>query len=185
MVWVQCQTMKLIILDRDGVINRESPAFVKSPDEWKPLPGSMEAIARLHHNAYTIVVATNQSGVGRGLFDYAALAAINQKMHDAVIAEGGEIAAVFFCPHTPDEGCVCRKPKSGLFEQIKTRFEVDLEDVVAIGDSMRDIEAALTAGATPVLVRTGNGRKTEKMLNGASSIAIYDDLSLAVDALLE
>ena len=177
--------MKLIILDRDGVINRDSTAFIKTPDEWKPLPGSLEAISRLHHNGYTIVVASNQSGVGRGLFDYAALSEINRKMHLAAQAEGGEITAIFFCPHTEDDACTCRKPKSGLFEQIRTRFDVELDDVPAIGDSMRDLEAATTAGAIPILVRTGNGKKTEKLLGEGTGIEVFDDLASTVQALLD
>lgn len=177
--------MKLIILDRDGVINRDSAAFVKTPDEWKPLPGSLEAIARLHQSGYSVVVASNQSGVGRGLFDYSALATINRKMHDAALAAGGEITAVFFCPHTEEDDCACRKPKPGLFDEIRSRFEIDLTGVPAIGDSMRDIEAATTAGAVPMLVRTGNGKKTEKLLAGASHVPVYDDLSSAVQALLD
>ncbi len=176
--------MKLVILDRDGVINRDSRAYIKSQAEWKPLPGSLEAIARLHQAGYIVVVATNQSGVGRGLFDHNALAATMHKMHDAVQAEGGEIAAVFYCPHTPEDECTCRKPKSGLFEQIRRRFNVDLEGIPAIGDSMRDIEAARTAGALPILVRTGNGAKTERRLPSDSDVAVYDDLLEAVHAIV-
>lgn len=176
--------MKLVILDRDGVINRESRAFIKSTEEWKPLPGSLEAISRLHQAGFTVVVATNQSGIGRGLFDHAMLAAINHKMQEAVRSEGGEIAAVFYCPHTPDDGCTCRKPKSGLFEQIRSRFDVDLTDVPAIGDSLRDLDAAITAGALPMLVRTGNGNKTEKMLDAENEVTVFDDLSAAADSML-
>lgn len=176
--------MKLVILDRDGVINRDSRAYIKSRAEWKPIPGSLEAIARLHQAGFVVVVATNQSGVGRGLFDHEALAAIMRKMHDAIQAEGGEIAAVFFCPHTPEDECTCRKPKSGLFEQIRRRFHVDLDGVPAVGDSMRDIEAATTAGAKPILVRTGNGSKTEKKLPADSDIAVYDNLLEAANAIV-
>ncbi len=176
--------MKLVILDRDGVINRDSKAYIKSRAEWKALPGSLEAIARLHQAGYVVVVATNQSGVGRGLFDHMALAAIMRKMHDEVQAAGGEIAAVFYCPHKPDDECTCRKPKSGLFEQIRRRFHVDLAGVPAIGDSLRDIEAATTAGATPMLVRTGNGTKTESKLPPDSSIAVFDNLLDAVNAIV-
>jgi len=176
--------LKLVLLDRDGVINRDSRAFIKTPDEWKALPGSLEAIARLHQAGWTVIVVTNQSGVGRGLIDYAQLAEIHRKMHNEVVAEGGEVAAVFFCPHAPDDGCTCRKPKSGLFEQIRNRFDVALENVTAIGDSMRDLVAAETAGCKPVLVRTGNGRKTEKLLPEDSTIDVFDDLSQAVDTLI-
>ncbi len=177
--------MKLVILDRDGVINRDSKAYIKTPGEWKPLPGSLEAIARLHQAGFVVVVATNQSGVGRGLFDHKTLAAIMRKMHDAVHAEGGEIAAVFFCPHAPEDECTCRKPKSGLFEQIRHRFKTDLDGVPAIGDSMRDIEAATTAGAQPILVRTGNGSKTENKLDPDSGIDVYDTLLDAVNELVK
>ena len=178
--------MKLVILDRDGVINRDSKAYIKSRSEWKALPGSLEAIARLHQAGFIVVVATNQSGLGRGLFDHRALAGIMRKMHDAVQAEGGEIAAVFFCPHTPDDYCTCRKPKSGLFEQIRQRFKVDnLDGVPAIGDSMRDLEAANTAGATPILVRTGNGTKTESELDENTDIAVFDTLLDAANELIQ
>ncbi|MFK8031738.1 MAG: D-glycero-beta-D-manno-heptose 1,7-bisphosphate 7-phosphatase [Gammaproteobacteria bacterium] len=175
--------MKLVILDRDGVINRDSRAYIKSPAEWKALPGSLEAIARLHQAGFIVVVATNQSGVSRGLFDHQTLAATMRKMHDAVQAEGGDIAAVFYCPHSPDDECTCRKPKSGLFEQIKRRFETELEDVPAIGDSLRDLEAASIAGARPILVRTGNGAKTESKLPPGSDVEVFDTLLDAANAL--
>lgn len=168
--------MNLVILDRDGVINRDSKAYIKSPSEWKALPGSLEAIARLNQAGFVVVVATNQSGVGRGLFDHQTLAATMRKMHDEVEAEGGSIAAVFFCPHAPEDECTCRKPKSGLFEQIRSRFDIDLAGVPAVGDSLRDIEAATTAGARPILVRTGNGEKTETLLSQEANIEVFDSL---------
>jgi D-glycero-D-manno-heptose 1,7-bisphosphate phosphatase len=147
--------MKLVILDRDGTINHESDAFVKSPEEWVPLPGALEAIAKLNHAGWHVAVATNQSGLGRGLFDVASLNAIHAKMHKAVAALGGRIDAVFYCPHGPDEGCQCRKPNPGLFEQIGDRFGVDLHTVPVVGDTPRDLMAGVAVGCLPHLVLTG------------------------------
>ena len=152
--------MKLIILDRDGVINHDSDAYIRSPQEWRPLPGSLEAIARLCRCGYRIVVATNQSGVARGLFDLAALGAIHAKMQQAVASTGGRIDAIFFCPHGPEAGCGCRKPKPGLFIEILERFKVAPVEVHAIGDQLRDLQAAHAAACRPVLVLTGKGRAT-------------------------
>lgn len=153
--------MKLVILDRDGVINVDSDQFIKSPEEWKPIPGSLEAIARFNHAGYRVIVATNQSGVGRGLFDMATLNNINRKMHEAVFHSGGRIDAVFFCPHAADSHCGCRKPKTGMFVDISQRFNMSLAGVPAIGDSLRDLQAAASVGALPVLVLTGKGEKTK------------------------
>lgn len=147
--------MKLIILDRDGTINEDSAEFVKSPSEWQPLPGALEAIARLNHAGWHVVVATNQSGLGRGLFDVASLNAMHAKMHAMLAAVGGKIDGIFYCPHAPDEQCRCRKPEPGLFEQIGDRYGVDLHGVPAVGDSARDLVAALAAGCEPHLVLTG------------------------------
>jgi len=152
--------VKLIVLDRDGVINHDSDAYIKSPDEWRALPGSLDAIARLSKAGYRIVVATNQSGVARKLFDIATLGRIHEKMHRAVAEAGGRIDAIFFCPHGPDEGCACRKPRPGLFDEILARFEAATTDVHAIGDQLRDLQAAHAAGCRPVLVLTGKGRAT-------------------------
>lgn len=152
---------KLIILDRDGVINEDSAQFIKSPAEWKPIPGSIEAIARLNQSSYRVVVATNQSGIGRGLFDMATLAAINDKMVEMVFRQGGRIDAVFFCPHTADDKCHCRKPATGMFEEIAARFKVGLNGVPTIGDSLRDLQAGVAVGCTPYLVLTGKGTKTQ------------------------
>ena len=132
--------MKLVILDRDGVINQDSAEYIKSPEEWKPLPGSLEAIARLNQGGYHVVVATNQSGVGRGLLDMATLNAIHEKMHKALAQAGGRIDAVFYCPHAEDANCNCRKPKPGLLEDIARRFNADLTDVPCIGDALRDLQ---------------------------------------------
>jgi D-glycero-D-manno-heptose 1,7-bisphosphate phosphatase len=151
---------KLIILDRDGVINEDSAQFIKSPAEWKPIPGAIEAIARLNQAGYRVVVATNQSGIGRGLFDMATLAAINDKMVEMVFRQGGRIDAIFFCPHTADDKCNCRKPKTGMFEDIASRFKVGLNGVPTIGDSLRDLQAGVAVGCAPYLVMTGKGKKT-------------------------
>ena len=147
--------MKLVILDRDGTINEDSADFVKSPSEWQPLPGALEAIARLNHAGWHVVVATNQSGLGRGLFDVASLNAMHAKMHTMLAAVGGRVDAIFYCPHAPDEGCRCRKPEPGLFEQIGERYGMDLRGVPAVGDAPRDLVSAVTAGCEPHLVLTG------------------------------
>jgi D-glycero-D-manno-heptose 1,7-bisphosphate phosphatase len=149
--------MKLVILDRDGTINLDSDEFIKSPEEWQPLPGALEAIAKLNHAGWHVAVASNQSGLGRGLFDVAALNAIHAKMHKAVAANGGRIDAVFYCPHSPDEGCTCRKPQPGLFEQIGERFGVDLKQTPVVGDTVRDLQAGAQVGCPPHLVLTGKG----------------------------
>jgi D-glycero-D-manno-heptose 1,7-bisphosphate phosphatase len=147
--------MKLVILDRDGTINVDSDEFIKTPEEWQPLPGALEAIARLNHAGWHVAVASNQSGLGRGLFDVASLNAIHAKMHKMLGAIGGRIDAVFYCPHSPDEGCQCRKPLPGLFEQIGERFGVDLRSVPVVGDTSRDLQAGVAVGCQPHLVLTG------------------------------
>ena len=147
--------MKLCILDRDGTINADSADFVKSPSEWEPLPGALEAIARLNHAGWHVVVASNQSGLGRGLFDVAMLNAMHAKMNTMLAAVGGRVDAIFYCPHAPDEGCRCRKPEPGLFEQIGERYGIDLRGVPAVGDSARDLVAAIATGCVPHLVLTG------------------------------
>ena len=151
---------KLFILDRDGVINEDSDLYVKSVAEWHPLPGAAEAIARLNHGGFRTVIATNQSGIGRGLFDTATLNLMHEKMHRVVASAGGRIDAVFFCPHKNDDNCKCRKPKPGMFHDIARRFGRDLAGVPAVGDSLRDLEAAAAVGCEPVLVKTGKGAKT-------------------------
>lgn len=149
--------MKLVILDRDGTINADSQEYIKSAAEWEPLPGAIEAIARLNHAGWHVVVATNQAGLGRGLFDVAALNAMNTKMHKLLVAQGGRVDAVFYCPHTPDDACNCRKPLPGLFEQIGERFGVDLHGVPVVGDQLRDLQAGVAVGCEPHLVLTGKG----------------------------
>jgi D-glycero-D-manno-heptose 1,7-bisphosphate phosphatase len=176
--------MKLVILDRDGVINYDSDAYIKSPAEWVPIPGSLEAISRLYREGYRLIVASNQSGVARGLFDVDTLVKIQLKMVEAVRAKGGELEAVFFCPHGPADGCRCRKPLPGLFEQIADRLGTNLTGVYAVGDSERDIVAARAVQARPVLVRTGKGRKTLARSQELAGVPVYDDLAGFADALL-
>ncbi len=149
--------LKLVILDRDGTINEDSDEFVKSADEWTPLPGSLEAIARLNHAGWHVVIASNQSGLGRGLFDVSTLNAMHTKMQKLLAAVGGRVDAIFYCPHAPDEGCRCRKPEPGLYEQIGERYGIDLAHVPVVGDSARDVLAAVAAGCAPHLVLTGKG----------------------------
>jgi len=177
--------MKLIILDRDGVINVYSEQFIKSPDEWKPIPGSLEAIARLTREGWRVVVATNQSGLARGLFEMATLNAIHAKMHKAVAQAGGRIEAVFYCPHAADMNCACRKPKPGLFDEIAARYGRDLAGVPAVGDSLRDLQAAASVGARPLLVRTGKGEKTLAAGGLPPDTPVFADLGEAVDSLLK
>ena len=174
---------QLVILDRDGVINEDSSAFIKSPAEWRPIPGSLEAIARLNRVGYQVVIATNQSGVGRGLFDIRTLTAIHQRMRQALAAVGGRIDAIFFCPHAPEAECACRKPAPGLFHEIQERLQTSLEQVPAIGDSMRDLVAAREAGARPVLVLTGKGQSM-RLEAKAAGIPVFADLNAAVHAIL-
>jgi D-glycero-D-manno-heptose 1,7-bisphosphate phosphatase len=176
--------MKLVILDRDGVINFDSPNYIKSPAEWKAIPGSPEAIARLNQAGYRVVVATNQSGVGRQLFDMDTLNAIHEKMHKTVAAAGGRIDAVFFCPHPADSSCDCRKPKPGMFERIAACYNIDLTSVPAVGDSLRDLQAAATAGALPMLVLTGKGEQTLADGDLPEDTLVFKDLAAAVDDLI-
>lgn len=149
--------MKLVILDRDGTINEDSLDYVKTPEEWRPMPGALEAIARLNHAGWHVVIASNQSGLGRGLFDVSSLNAMHAKMHKMLAAVGGRVDAVFYCPHSASEGCRCRKPEPGLFEQIGERYGIDLKGVPTLGDSARDVLAGLAAGCEPHLVLTGKG----------------------------
>ncbi|MDR0588872.1 MAG: D-glycero-beta-D-manno-heptose 1,7-bisphosphate 7-phosphatase [Burkholderiales bacterium] len=151
---------KIIILDRDGVINYDSDTFIKTPDEWKPIPGSLEAIAQLNAAGYHVVVASNQSGIERGLFDTQTLLAIHAKMHQALNQFGGKIDAIFYCPHTDRAECDCRKPKPGMLREIESRFHITLDNVPCVGDSLRDLQAASVVNALPVLVRTGKGEQT-------------------------
>lgn len=176
--------MKLIILDRDGVINFDSDQFIKRPEEWKPIPGSLEAIARLNQAGYRVVVATNQSGVGRGLFDMAMLNAIHAKMHKAVMNAGGRIDAVFYCPHAAEEKCACRKPLPGMYLEIAERYDMPLHGVYVVGDSLRDLQAATAVEALPMLVLTGKGEKTEKAADLPTGTQVFPDLAAAVNGIL-
>jgi len=175
---------KLIILDRDGVINYDSEQFIKSPDEWRPIPGSLAAIARLNHAGFRVVVATNQSGLGRGLFDTTTMIAVHDKLYKALAQVGGRIDAVFFCPHAADAGCDCRKPKPGLLTEIGQRFGIELTGVPCIGDSLRDLQAAEAVGAQPILVLSGKGEKTLRQGDFPKNTIIFPDLAFAATALL-
>jgi D-glycero-D-manno-heptose 1,7-bisphosphate phosphatase len=179
--------MKLIVLDRDGVINHDSDAYIKSVDEWVPIEGSLEAIARLNHGGYTVVVASNQSGISRGYFDIETLSAMHRKMDNMLAKIGGRVDAIFYCPHGPDDGCSCRKPKPGMLLEIGQRFNVPLNNVIFIGDSIADVKAATSANAKSMLVRTGKGKKAEKILQAEckSAIPVFDDLATAVTAILK
>ena len=172
--------MKLVILDRDGVINVDSDKFIKNPAEWKPIAGSLEAIARLNHMGYRVVIASNQSGIGRGLFDMDALNANNNKMYRALAHLGGRVDALFYCPHAAEANCECRKPKPGMLVEIGQRFNTDLTGVPAIGDSLRDLQAAHAAGAQPMLVLTGKGEKTRAADDLPENTLIFPDLADAV-----
>lgn len=176
--------MKLVILDRDGVINHDSAEFIKNPDEWVPIAGSLEAIARLNQAGYNVVLATNQSGVGRGLLDIATLCAIHDKMHLALAHAGARVEAVFYCPHAQDAGCSCRKPKPGMLEDIARRFNVDLTAAPCVGDSLRDLQAAASVGAQPILVLTGKGKQTQAAGGLPPRTQIHADLAAAVKAIV-
>ena len=181
--------MALVILDRDGVINEDSDAFVKSVDEWIPLPGSIEAIARLSRGGFAVAVATNQSGLGRGLFRQADLDAMHQRLHALVAAAGGHLAGIYHCPHKPDDGCDCRKPLPGLLDQLARDLNLPLAGAVMVGDRLRDLEAGLARGCRPMLVRTGKGAATEAKLRATGdpllqSLAVFDDLAACADHLL-
>ena len=184
-------TVSLVILDRDGVINHDSDDYIKSPDEWQPLPGSLEAIARLCRADYTVVVATNQAGVGRGLFSLEMLTRIHRKMASSIRDKGGRLDSIFFCPHSPADQCGCRKPKPGMLLEISGRLSIGLSGVPVVGDSLRDLEAAAAAGAMPVMVKTGRGRLTqEKLSQGELShtlgqTPVYADLAAFTDAVLD
>jgi len=176
--------VSLVILDRDGVINVESPDYIKSPEEWIPIKGSLEAIADLKRAGYQVAVATNQSGVGRELYNHETLEAIHEKMISAAVAAGGDIDIIRYCPHTPDDDCVCRKPLPGLFNTLARFYDQSLAGVPAVGDSLRDLQASAAAGASPVLVKTGNGLKTLEDPALSSEVPVFDDLSAFVKDLL-
>jgi D-glycero-D-manno-heptose 1,7-bisphosphate phosphatase len=166
----------VIILDRDGVINHDSDDYIKSPDEWIPIDGSLDAIASLKRAGYRIAVATNQSGLARGYFDLTALNAMHDKLHGLLAQRGVHIDGIFYCPHGPDDHCDCRKPKPGLLYQIRDALDIDLDDTVFVGDSMGDVQAARLVGAQPVLLRTGKGERTLAKLGNNPDLPVYDDL---------
>lgn len=171
--------MKLLILDRDGTLNRNRDDYVASPDEWEALPGALEAVARLNHGGWRVVLATNQSGIGRGLFDMASLNAIHAKMHRQLAAVGGRVEAVFFCPHAPEDACPCRKPAPGLFEQIGERIGQSLADVPAVGNALRHVLAGAAAGCLPHLLLTGKSehlRRRTGLGTGADLAALRSEL---------
>jgi D-glycero-D-manno-heptose 1,7-bisphosphate phosphatase len=177
--------MKLLVLDRDGTINYDSDDFIKHPDEWRPIPGSIEAIARFTQAGWRVVVATNQSGIGRGLLDMATLNAIHAKMHRAVNQAGGRIEAVFYCPDTDQSQSPCRKPNPGMFQAIAERLNVTLDQAPCVGDSLRDLQAAAAVGGQPILVLTGKGRKTRAAGNLPEGTAVYPDLGAVAQALCQ
>lgn len=176
--------MKLVILDRDGVINRDSATFIKNPNEWIPIPGSLEAIALLNQHGYRVAVATNQSGIARGYFDMATLNAIHDKMHKALAQVGGRIDAVFYCPHAADDHCECRKPNTGMIEEIGRRFNIELNKVPGVGDALRDLQAFDKAGCQPYLVRTGKGEETYNLADVPMNTIVVADLAAAVQDII-
>lgn len=173
----------LIVLDRDGVINEDSVDYIKSPNEWTPLPGSIEAIAELTRAAFTIVVVSNQSGIGRGLFTLSDLEAIHEKMEHTVAEAGGRLAGIYFCPHRPDELCDCRKPRTGMLERVMDDFDVSVAGVPLIGDKAADLELARRVEARPILVLTGYGQESAGEATEAG-VEIYADLAAAARALI-
>ncbi|MFO1389609.1 D-glycero-beta-D-manno-heptose 1,7-bisphosphate 7-phosphatase [Cellvibrio sp.] len=187
--------MKLIILDRDGVINHDRDDFVKSADEFVPIDGSIDAIARLHKAGFTVVVATNQSGLARGKFDLDDLEAMHEKLTQLVEEQGAELSAIFYCPHSPEDNCKCRKPLPGMIDAIEAEFNISAEGFYFVGDSLRDMQAAATKGCKPILVKTGNGEKTLTQLADASlqtdapilsleHVKVVDNLAAAADVVL-
>jgi D-glycero-D-manno-heptose 1,7-bisphosphate phosphatase len=179
--------MKLIILDRDGVINEDSDDYIKSPDEWIPIAGSLDAVARLNHAGYSVAIASNQSGIARGYFNLQTLAAMSVKMNDMLSPLGGRIDAMIFCPHGPKDDCDCRKPRPGMLIEIGNRFQTSLADVLFIGDNINDIKAAQAAGAKPVLVKTGKGKQTASKIaeDKIEDIPVYDDLADVASDILQ
>jgi D-glycero-D-manno-heptose 1,7-bisphosphate phosphatase len=187
--------MKLIILDRDGVINHEREDYVKSADECVPVEGSIEAIARLSKAGFSVVIATNQSGLARGKFDLDDLEAMHAKITQQVLEQGGEIAAIFYCPHAPEDNCKCRKPLPGMLDAIEAEFNTSVEGCYFVGDSLRDLQAGLHKGCKPILVKTGNGDKTLIQLADVSQqsdqlpvtvelVSVFDNLATATDFII-
>ena len=180
------EASKIIVLDRDGVINQDSYDYIKSAEEWTPIKGSIEAIARLHKRGYVVVIASNQSGLARGYFNETALAEMHDKLNLLVENAGGLVSAIFYCPHSPDDGCSCRKPKTGLLEQAEDELGISLVDSYFVGDSFKDLHAAWAFNMAPILVRTGKGRETESSLSRKlkSRTLVFDNLKSAVNWIL-
>ena len=176
---------KLIILDRDGVINQDSDEYIKSPAEWIPLPGSLAAIARLNAAGYVVTVATNQSGIGRGYYDFDTLDEIHEKMHELLAKEGGHIDDLTYCPHLPDLGCQCRKPAPGMLDRMVQRFDALSRATFMIGDTLSDYQAAMAAGVNFVLLRSGKGLRTLEQGQLPDDVPVFDNLAAYVDRLLE
>jgi D-glycero-D-manno-heptose 1,7-bisphosphate phosphatase len=174
---------RYVLLDRDGVINEDSDAFIKSPEEWRPIPGSLEAIALLNSHGFKVVVITNQSGIARGLFDLSMLERIHRKMRRLAAENGGVIEAVYYCPHGPEDECACRKPKAGLIKAFAAEYRAELHETVLVGDSLRDLQAAEAAGVRPILVKTGKGRET-LTANPHLKIPVFDNLYDAANFLV-
>jgi D-glycero-D-manno-heptose 1,7-bisphosphate phosphatase len=177
--------MAFIILDRDGVINHDPDGYIKSPEDWHPIAGSLEAIARFNRAGFRVLVASNQSGIGRGFYDVDALQRIHEKLFHLLALVGGEIEEIFFCPHHPDDQCVCRKPLPGLFEQMQAKYPINFAETYFIGDSIGDVRAAEAVGCQPVLVMTGNGRKTLEQYPDLVRIRQFDDLAMAADVICD
>jgi len=176
--------MKLVILDRDGVINEDSDEYIKTLVEWKPIPGSIDAMARLYHAGFKLVVATNQSGIARGYYSHNTLASMHDRLQALLAERGAKIDALFYCPHGPDDACDCRKPKPGLLVRAQQSLGLSLAGVPAIGDSQRDLDAAAAVGARPILVKTGKGAVTLAKMGAHPTVPVYENLSAAADALI-
>jgi len=173
--------MPFIILDRDGVINYDSHEYIKSADEWEPIPGSLEAIAQLNRLGYRVIIVTNQSGISRGYYDLETLDNIHEKLQRELAAVGGHIEAIFFCPHKPDDNCHCRKPKPGMLEQIHEKYHIDFAETFFIGDSLVDMQVAMSVGCKPILVLSGNGKNTLETNHKLKDVLHFADLSAAVE----
>jgi D-glycero-D-manno-heptose 1,7-bisphosphate phosphatase len=181
------RSARLVILDRDGVINQDSNSYIKSPEEWVPIPGSIAAIARLSKAGFRIAVATNQSGLARGYFDEISLANMHSLLCDLVEEQGGQIDTICYCPHGPDEHCHCRKPAPGLLEQIARELDLPVAGAWYVGDSSKDMELALATACKPILVRTGKGAQTEAQLSAEqlAGVTVVNDLAAAADLILD
>jgi len=167
----------MVILDRDGVINHVAEDDVTTVDGWSPIPGSIEAISRLKKAGYLVTIATNHSGIARGLYSETELQQMHDKMQKMLSARGASIDGIFYCPHGPEANCICRKPKPGLLFQIAKKFDIDLSETPLVGDNISDIQAAKMANAKPILVRTGKGEYVMQHFPEALDVPVYDDLA--------